>query len=319
MTAIYPNDAVFNVNNFSTTGSVQYNGTGTTTEFILPTSVTNVGQVLPFADGVLQDATTYGLSSFNGINYSNVAFNAPLYASNLTLKTISVPNYFFINQFAISPSVLDFSNTVPVVIRGNTYVVNNTRTTFPLPLNANGSSKDSILLIRNGVAQAQDQFTYPSATLGIYGVDMLDAPHNDETLEIRYFDSGTNKYTRMTSMASRKVDKGFSYTKEPEVKSTKFIAGYEKRRLITRRLKRKWTCSYTNINGIMKEAIENFYFARSGTFEAFSLDLSHLNEQGLVTVVFDGAPNINNVLGGSTNDMTQNFYTINLNFREVDD
>ena len=108
------------------------------------------------------------------------------------------------------------------------------------------------------------------------------------------------------------------FRSEPEVKSTKFIAGYEKRRLITRRLKRKWEFSYTNINGIEKEAIETFYRERSGTFEAFSFDLSHLNEQGLVTVVFDSGPKITNVLSGSPNDLTQNFYTVNMVFREVD-
>ena len=54
MVATYPTDAVFNVNSFSTIASVQYNATGTQTEFILPTPVTSVGQVLPFADGVVQ-------------------------------------------------------------------------------------------------------------------------------------------------------------------------------------------------------------------------------------------------------------------------
>lgn len=319
MTATYPTDAVFNVNSFSTVGSVQYNSTGATTEFILPSSVTNVGQILPFADGVLQDATTYSLTTFNGVTYSNVAFNSPLYASNLTIKTISVPSYFYINQLSLATALLDFSNTTPVTIRGNTYVVNSSRTTFPLPLLANGSNKDNILVIRNGVAQSQDQFTYPSSTLGIYGVDLLDAPLNDEVLEIRYFDSGTNRYTRRTSMASRKADKGFSYSREAEVKTSKFIAGYEKRRLVTRRLKRKWNFQYTNINGIEKEAIEAFYRDRNGPFEAFSFDLSHLNEQGLVTVIFDTPPQVTNVLSGSPNDLTQNFYNVTMVFREVDD
>ena len=43
-----------------------------------------------------------------------------------------------------------------------------------------------------------------------------------------------------------------------------------------------------------------------------------LNEQGLVTVVFDSGPKITNVLSGSPNDLTQNFYTVNMVFREVD-
>jgi hypothetical protein len=319
MVATYPTDAVFNVNSFSTIGSVQYNNTNTTTEFILPTSITNIGQVLPFADGVLQDATTYTLTAYNGISYSNIAFNAPLYTSNLTLKTISVPNYFYINQLGLSTALLTFSNTAPVTIRSNTYVVDGIRTTFPLPLLANGSNKDNILVTRNGVNQDQTQFTYPSATLNIYGIDMLVAPLAEEVVEVRYFDSGTNRYTRRTSMASRKADKGFSYTREAEVKTSKFIAGYEKRRLVTRRLKRKWNFNYTNINGIEKEAIEAFYRDRNGPYEAFSFDLSHLNEQGLVTVIFDSPPQVTNVLSGSPNDLTQNFYNVTMNFREVDD
>lgn len=319
MVSTYPQDATFNVNNFTTVASVQYNNTLATTEFILPTSVTGDGQILPFADGVLQDATTYNVGTPIGTSYSNVIFNSPLYASNLTIKVISVPNYFYVNQFSLNTALLDYSNTTPVTIRGNTYVTDGIRTTFALPLVSNSSSKDTILISRNGVQQSSGDFTFPSATLGIYGVDLLDAPHSEEVLEIRVFDSGSNKYTRKTSMASRKADKGFSYTREPAVKINKFIAGYEKRRLITRRLQRKWDITYTNINGIEKEAIEMFYQARSGTYEAFSFDLSHLNENGLATVRFDSAPKITNVLSGSTNDMTQNFYTVSMTLQEVND
>ena len=46
-------------------------------------------------------------------------------------------------------------------------------------------------------------------------------------------------------------------------------AGYEKRRLRSRRSKRNYNLQYTNITGIEKTAIENFYNARSGAFEPF--------------------------------------------------
>ena len=319
MVATYPNDAVFNVNNFSTVASVQYNSTSTTTEFILPTSVTGVGQILPFADGVLQDATTYSLATYNGINYSNIAFNAPLYAANLTIKVISVPTYFYVNESYLTTALLDYSNTVPLTIRGNTYVTDGVTTTFALPLVSNTSNKDTIIVSRSGVTQNQGDFVFPSTTLDIYGIDLLNAPLADETLELRVFDGGAKRTYRKTGMASRKADRGFSHTREPEVKTTKFIGGYEKRRLLTRRLKRKWKFGYTNINGIEKESIELFYQERSGTFEAFSFDLSHLNEQGMATCVFDSAPQVTNVLSGSTNDLTQNFYNVTMEFREVDD
>lgn len=317
--SVYPQDAVFNVNNFSTIASVQYTNTTTTTEFILPSTVTNGGQILALADGVLQSFTSYELSAYNGITYSNVLFNSPLYASNLTIKTISVPNYFYVDRTALTTAVIDYSNTVPVTIRSNTYVVDGIRTTFALPVTANSTNKDTIMLIRNGVMQNQDVFTFPSSTLDIYGIDLLNTPLSGETVEIRIFDSGIRKYVRRTSMADRKVDKGYSYTRESDVKTTRFIAGYEKRRLNSRRLRRRWTFSYTNINGVEKEAIDAFYVARSGQYEAFSFDLDHVNESGMATVVFDGPPQVSSVLSASPDDLTQNFYTVSMVLREVDD
>ena len=319
MVAVYPTDAVYNVNNFSTVASTQYNNTNTQTEFILPTSVTAVGQILPYADGVLQDASTYDISNYNGINYSNVVFTGPLYASNLTLKVVSVPSSFFVWETYLTTAIVDFSNTIPVTIRSNVYLVNGIRTTFALPAVSNVTSKDAIIVARSGVTQSQSDFTFPSATLGIYGIDMAEAPLANEILEIRVFDSGVQKYVRKSGLNGRKADKGYSYTREADVKTTKFIAGYEKRRLNTRRLRRKWNFTYTNINGLDKEAIDSFYMSRNGTYESFSFDLSHLNESGLATVVFDAPPQITNVLAGSASDFTQNYYNVTMQFREVDD
>jgi hypothetical protein len=319
MPLTYPNDATFNVNNFSVIASTQYDNTGTNTEFVLPLSVSSLGQILPYADGILQDFVSYDLDAFNGLNYSNVVFNNPLFASNLTIKVITVPDSFFTNITVPITAVLDYSNTVPVTVRSNTYIVDGIRTTFALPVVSNGNSKDNIIVTRNGVNQDQTTFTFPSASLNIYGIDMLSPPLIDEILELRIFDGGSNKYTRKTSIADRKADKGYSYTSEPQVKTTSFIAGYEKRRLITRRLKRKWTFGYTNITGIEKEAIEYFYRAVNGTFQSFSFDLSHLNYSGLATVVFDSSPQFTSVLSASATDLSQNFYTVGMVFREVDD
>jgi hypothetical protein len=318
MVAVYPTDAVYNVSNFSTVASTQYN-TNTQTEFILPATVTAVGQILPYSDGVLQDASTYDLSGYTGVTYSNVVFSGPLWASNLTLKVISVPSSFFVWENYLTTAVATFSNTTPVTIRSNVYLVDGIRTTFALPLLSNTSNKDSIIVARSGVSQSQSEFIFPSATLDIYGIDMLEAPLSNEVLEIRVFDSGIQKYVRRNGLNGRKADKGYSYTREADVKTTKFIAGYEKRRLNTRRLRRKWNFTYTNINGLDKEAIDAFYMSRNGTYESFSFDLSHLNESGLATVVFDTPPQITNVLAGSASDFAQNYYNVTMQFREVDD
>lgn len=319
MVAVYPNDAIYNVSNFSTIASTQYNNTNTQTEFVLPASVTAVGQILPYSDGILQDASTYDLSSYNGTNYSNVVFTGPLYASNLTLKVVSVPSSFFVWETYLSTAVTTYSNTTPVTIRSNVYLVDGTRTTFALPLISNTTNKDAIIVARSGVTQSQNEFTFPSATLNIYGIDLLEAPLTNEIVEIRVFDSGTQKYVRRSGLNGRKADKGYSYTREADVKTTKFIAGYEKRRLNTRRLRRKWSFSYNNINGIDKEAIDSFYLSRNGTYESFSFDLTHLNESGLATVVFDAPPQITNVLAASANDLAKNYYNVTMQFREVDD
>jgi hypothetical protein len=319
MVAVYPTDAIYNVTNFSTVASVQYNNTNSQTEFVLPTTVTAVGQILPYSDGVLQDATTYDLGAYNGTTYSNIVFAGALYASNLTLKVISVPSSFFIWEEHITTAVATFSNTTPTTIRSNVYLVNGIRTTFALPAVSNTSNKDAIIAVRSGVTQSQSDFTFPSATLGIYGIDFLEAPLANETVEIRVFDTGARKYVRKTGLGNRKADRGYSYSRTDDVNVTKFIAGYEKRRLNSRRLKRKWNFGYTNINGMDKEAIDSFYRDRNGSYESFSFDLDHINESGLATVVFESPPQITNVIAASPSDLTQNYYNVTIVLREVDD
>ena len=146
MVAVYPTDALYNVSNFSIIASTQYNNTNTQTEFVLPASATAVGQILPYSDGILQDASTYDLGNYSGVSYSNVTFSGPLYASNLTLKVISVPSSFFIWETYLNTAVTTYSNTTPVTIRSNVYVVNGTRTTFALPLISNTTNKDAIIV-----------------------------------------------------------------------------------------------------------------------------------------------------------------------------
>lgn len=140
----------------------------------------------------------------------------------------------------------------------------------------------------------------------------------DDKLSIRIFDAEITTSDRFNSMIDRKPDRGI--TSERSFDSIKFEsqAGYEKRRLRSRRSKRKYSLSYTNVTGIEKTAIEDFYTARSGEFQAFSFDLSHINEAGTITTRFDGPLKIQQVLSTGPN-LIQNFYTVEFNLQEVYD
>jgi hypothetical protein len=119
-----------------------------------------------------------------------------------------------------------------------------------------------------------------------------------------------------TSMADHKPDSGFQVDKNFSVITFESEAGYEKRRLRSRRGKRSYQLTYTNLNGLEKFAVEAFYDARNGEFEAFILDLSHVNETGTITVRFDGNLQIQHVLSGGS-DILLNFYTVSFKLKET--
>ena len=119
-------------------------------------------------------------------------------------------------------------------------------------------------------------------------------------------------------MADRKPDKGFATNEKFDVASFTSQAGYEKRRLKSRRSKRNYSLTYTNITGIEKTAIEEFYRSRSGTFEAFTFDLSHINDSGTINARFDGPLNTTQVLSRGT-ALVDNFYTMTFNLKEAFD
>jgi len=146
----------------------------------------------------------------------------------------------------------------------------------------------------------------------------LGAIDSEDQLSLRVFDSEVLSADRFNSMADRKPDKGFNSQRTFD--SIKFTsqAGYEKRRLRSRRSKRSYDLSYTNVTGIEKNAIENFYNARSGEFEAFTFDLSHINESGTITTRFDGPLSINHVASAGSN-LTENFYTVTFKLQETYD
>jgi hypothetical protein len=135
-----------------------------------------------------------------------------------------------------------------------------------------------------------------------------------------YPDDATGSFTLpdFSSMADKKPDKGFS--EELEFQTVKFDteAGYEKRRLVSRRGKRKFSLRYTNVNGLAKQAIQNFYRARSGDFESFTFDLGHLGQSGTATVRFEGTLKINEVRSGGAN-VIQDVYSVSFDLQETYD
>lgn len=135
-----------------------------------------------------------------------------------------------------------------------------------------------------------------------------------------YPDDATSLFTtdNFTSMSDKKPDKGYATQNEFNTIIFESESGYEKRRLRSRRSKRTYELRYTNITGLEKYAIENFYAARSGSFESFYLDLDHLNELGTVLVRFEGPVKTEHVLSTGSN-VLQNFYSVSFTLKETYD
>lgn len=152
----------------------------------------------------------------------------------------------------------------------------------------------------------------------IIGGGALGSLQASDKLTIRSFGMSVVTNDRFNSMADRKPDKGFATSEQFDVSTFTSQAGYEKRRLKSRRSKRSYDLTYSNISGIERTAIENFYRARSGGFESFTFDLSHLNDSGTINTRFDGVLDIAQALStGST--LTENFYTVSFKLKEVFD
>tara|TARA_Y100000817_G_C16485844_1_gene380161 strand:- start:305 stop:553 length:249 start_codon:yes stop_codon:yes gene_type:complete len=76
----------------------------------------------------------------------------------------------------------------------------------------------------------------------------------------------------------------------------------------------------TNITGVEKHAIEQFYIARNGSFETFTFDLTHINENGTIQSRFDGPLQVSHVFSDSSNTSLQtNYYTVSFKLKEVYD
>lgn len=118
-------------------------------------------------------------------------------------------------------------------------------------------------------------------------------------------------------LSNRKPDRGYTEESVFDMIPFESQAGYETRRLRSRRPKRRFTLNYTNLNGYYMNAVRNFYRARYGNFEAFFLNLEYLNQSGLVSVRFDGPLQITNVLDGSTTEKYSQIYNVSFTLQEV--
>jgi CTP:phosphocholine cytidylyltransferase-like protein len=122
-------------------------------------------------------------------------------------------------------------------------------------------------------------------------------------------------YPADASMTTRKPDRGYSESRQFNVTNFTTQAGYEKRKLKSRRGKRNYTLTYNNISEERKDNIVNFYEARSGTFESFILDLTHLNLTGSINVRFEGELNVTHVMSGNTTE--KDIFNISFNLVEA--
>ena len=229
------------------------------------------------------------------VSYNHADSNLALYVNNVKVST---------NAFAVSNHAVMVDAPLQI---GNANVL---AQDFSGHIDALRMAKS----LKYKSAQLQPANTEPT----VIGGGALGSLQATDKLTIRSFGMSVTSLDRFNSMADKKPDKGFST--EEAFQSAIFLsqAGYEKRRLQSRRSKRNYTLQYSNISGIEKTAIEEFYRARSGDFESFTFDLSHINDSGTINARFDGTLNVTQVLSTGTT-LTDNFYTVSFSLQEVFD
>jgi hypothetical protein len=323
--AIYPDDAVVSATAFATLtdGQATFTTTGSRVDFNLPIPVSYSSEIFVTVDGVVQDVSSYYLSNNNA---TMSFFTAPA-AGQMVVRCIDLPARYRKIRTAptLAVSYVRYSNTSFSIVGGNSYILNGVQSTFSLPDAALGSETkaNALFVILSGIIQNQEAYTYPSTVLGENGIDFIIAPaaggssgnFANTTLEIRSFVTESSYTTRFSDMRDRKPNNGIMMQDQFNVSKYSSQAGYEKRRLMSRRPKRNFQLTYTNVTGIEKEAIQNFYRARNGEYETFTFDLTHINDTGTVRTRFNGPLEIQQVLSAGSS-LTQNYYNVRLNFQE---
>jgi len=170
-TATYPDDAQAPITAFSVVATSTFNNTGTTrVTFNLPSTVISKGEVTAFDDGILQSTATYSLSNAG----QTITFAEAPNATELVVKTITLPERYRLTRTFPEVVAADFSNTAPTVINGNNYIVNGVTESFSFPASVNVVSTSDFIVYASGVFQQTTSYTYPSVTLGYQGIDIGD-------------------------------------------------------------------------------------------------------------------------------------------------
>ena len=117
------------------------------------------------------------------------------------------------------------------------------------------------------------------------------------------------------SMTDRRPDRNYSSSKSFEAAIFTSQAGYERRRQISRRAKRTFNFAYNNVRGVYREAIENFYNSRGGTYESFEFDLSYAGQSGTMIARFNGDLNIIQIL--ATDNPVTDIYNVTFSIQET--
>ena len=329
-TATYPTDATLNALSFASTAIVTYTANGTRTAFNLGESINFKGEAIVQFDGVIQDPKQYTLS--NGASTLTFA-TAPSNGIKVKLTSITLPDRFTTIR-SFPTTLIQSYGLAATAVDSNNYAINGKTVDFRIPAGSeNVSGEDSLEVAIQGVPQPNEAFIFPSgnAALSTVTVRIANSVSTSlaatvanaytaaqiDQLSIRAFFTQKNK-DFLNSMENRKPDRGNEINKTFDVITFESQAGYEKRRLRSRRPKRQFSLEYTNVSGLEKEAIENFYDARQGTFEAFFFDMTHINQAGTLITRFEGSLDVshNHSLDGTKQN---NFYTVGFELQEVFD
>ena len=311
MPGYYPSGANVSVDNYSTLTSCTYSSTGSCTVFNIGSYVSHPGELAAIKDGNVLSYTSYTLSNSGG----TVNFISAPSATTLELRTLVVPPFLRVTKDSTQISALSYSNTASITFNGNAYQINGSRTAWAVPVAP--TDVNQLLVTVNGLVRNSTTFTFPSATLARNGIDISPAlAATVANLDVRVFTGTTTQTDRFTTMEDRKPDRGYTTDKQFDTLMFESQAGYETRRLRSRRPRRNYNLTYTNVTGLHKIAVDNFYNARSGDYESFIFDLSHVNETGSVIVRFDGPVQTTHVANTGP-AASQNYYTINMKLKEV--
>jgi len=329
-TVTYPTDATLNALSFASTAVVSYTANGTRTAFNLGESINFKGEAIIQFDGIIQDSSQFTLSNAA----STITFaTAPSNGLTVKLTTITLPERF-ITIRSFPRTLIQSYGLAATSVDSNNYSINGKTVDFRIPVGSETvSGEDSLEVVIQGVPQPNSAFIFPSgnSSLSTVTVRIADPASTSlaaavanafsaaeiDQLSIRAFFTQKNK-DFLESMEDRKPDRGNEINKEFDVITFNSQAGYEKRRLRSRRPKRQFSLEYTNISGLEKEAIEKFYDARQGTYEAFFFDMAHINQAGTIITRFEGSLDVNHnhSLDGTKQN---NFYTVGFALQEVFD